>query len=176
MRPLVLLPFLALAGCGTSPSEVRRAAQSHRCPASTPEFAPRHVLPQTPGGTSLVRADPKDAERYKAPFQQTLGKRLRSVRVGVVTERGEEFGTAVVVVNSTERMGDPRDVLRGAQANARPGAHPEEYTIAGRPGMISEESDGAIAAVAIANCAMVMLSGPDTPMVKRVAGHLRSPE
>jgi hypothetical protein len=71
-------------------------------------------------------------------------------------------------------MGDPRDVLAGAQDNARPGTHPRAYTIAGRPGMISEESDGAIAAVAISDCAMVMLSGPDTPMVKRIAAHLEA--
>jgi hypothetical protein len=176
---LLAIAALVLIGCGASGSDVRRAQQEERggpCPEGTRELRPRDVLPTTPQGTSIAQADPKDAERYVTPFKAALGERLKSVRTAVVLERGADFGTAVVVVNGTEKMGDPRDVLRGAQANAREGTRPREYTIAGRPGMISEESDGAIAAVAISDCAMVMLSGPDTPMVKRIAGRLEAQE
>jgi hypothetical protein len=178
LRPLALIVLLSAAGCGggNGTEESRGAGPGGPCPDGTAEVRPRDVLPETPAGTSLGPADPKDAQRYVEPFQQGLGERLRSVRTAVVTERGEDFGTAVVVVNAKEKLGDPNDVLEGAQDSSRPGAHPEPYEIAGRPGMISEESDGAIAAVGIADCAMVMLSGPDTPMVKQIAGHMRAPE
>jgi hypothetical protein len=176
--PRSLLPAavatLVLIGCGASGSDVKRAQQDEPCPEGTRELKPRDVLPTTPPRTRLGQADPTDAKRYVEPFKAALGDRLKSVRTAVVLERNADFGTAVVVINGTEKMGDPRDVLAGAQDNARPGTHPREYTIAGRPGMISEESDGAIAAVAISDCAMVMLSGPDTPLVKRIAGHVKA--
>jgi hypothetical protein len=169
-----LIAALALVGCGASGSDVKRAQQDGPCPEGTRELKPRDVLPTTPPRTRLGQADPTDAKRYVEPFEAALGDHLKSVRTGVVLERNANFGTAVVVVNGTEKMGDPRDVLAGAQDSARPGTNPRAYTIAGRPGMISEESDGAIAAVAISDCAMVMLSGPDTPMVKQIAGHLQA--
>ena len=178
LRPLALFVLVAAAGCGggNDAKESRGSGPAGACPDGTAEVRPRDVLPDTPAGTALGLADPKDAQRYIDPFEQGLGDRLRSVRTAVVTERGEDYGTAVVVINATEKMGDARDILQGAQDNARPGTQPKEYEIAGRPGMISEESDGAIAAVGIADCAMVLLSGPDTPMVKQIAGHLRTPE
>ena len=175
---LSLLPAtvaaLALIGCGASGSDVRRTQQDGPCPEGTRELRARDVLPTPPPGTRLGQADPKDAQRYVDAFKTTIGENVKSVRTAVVLERGESFGTAVVVVNSSDRMGDPRDLLRGAQANPRPGANPQPYTVAGQPGMISEESDGAIVMGAVSPCAMVMLSGPDTPLVKRIAGRIEA--
>jgi hypothetical protein len=84
-----------------------------------------------------------------------------------VLERGEDFGTAVIVVNSSNRMGDPTDMLARGPIRGRTRSRAS-------PGMISEESDGAIVMGAVSPCALVMLSGPDTPMVKRVAGRIEA--
>jgi hypothetical protein len=174
--PPALVAALALVGCGASGSEVRGTHEGGPCPEGTRELRPRDVLPSTPAGTELSQADPKDAQRYVDAFKTTIGEQLKSVHTGVVTERGKDFGTAVVVINGDERMGDPRDILRGAQDNPQPGSNPQPYTVAGQPGMISEESDGAIVMGAVSQCAIVMLSGPDTPLVKRIAGRLESQE
>jgi hypothetical protein len=171
-----VLSSLALIGCGASGSDVQQAKQDGPCPEGTRELRPRDVLPTTPAGTELGQADPKDAQRYIDGFKTGIGEHVKSVRAAVVTERGENYGTAVVVVNGSERMGDPRDLLRGAQDNPRPGSNPQAYTVAGQPGMISEESDGAIVMGVVSPCAMVMLSGPDTPMVKRIAGRIEAKE
>jgi hypothetical protein len=170
----LLVATVVLIGCGASGSKVRETKQDGPCPEGTRELRARDVLPTNPPGTELGPADPKDAQRYIDAFETGIGEHVKSVRAAVVTERGENFGTAVVVVNSSDRMGDPRDILRGAQSNPRPGSNPQPYTVAGQPGMISEESDGAIVMGAISPCAMVMLSGPDTPMVKRIAGRLEA--
>lgn len=169
-----IVATLALIGCGASGSELKRAQQDKGCPDGTRELRPRDVLPTTPAGTSLGQADPKDAQRYIDGFKTAIGENVKSVRAAVVTERGQDYGTAVVVVNSKENLGDPRDLLRGAQENQQPGSNPQPYTVAGQPGMISEESDGAIVMGAVSPCAMVMLSGPDTPLVKQIAGRLQA--
>jgi hypothetical protein len=162
---------LCAAGCGGSGAGT--AANSADpgpggpCPEGTPIVQARDVIGPVPRGFEVVPGDNEVLKSLVAEMKAGFGESWRRHDAKILLRRGAVNGTAVLVINSTDRH---EDTMRGFLAAERDaGTRGETIEVAGERGRLLVAADGGYAAVAPAGeCAMVMLFA-DTERLMRTA-------
>lgn len=179
---LVLSIFLlAASGCGGDGGSATQAdtkQATKRCAAGDGQLRVADVLDQAPPGLEIVKADMKALKPLTDPLRTSLGSRLRGFDARAVVPKGEEFGTAVVIVNANEATKpDGSDVLEGAREGAKEekGKY-EEITVADKKAAIVQYGDVHQIAVPLGRCSVGMLIDQDRKRLLAVADALHAPD
>jgi hypothetical protein len=154
-------------GCGhVEPLDVRS------CPSGKDVVHATDVIGQPPPKGYDI--DPGDKQALKAvaeQFKARIGDSWRGYDGRVLVRHNEANGTAVLVINSSEKTGGSSALIEGAESGAKEaGQTAERLTIAGNEGRMVQSSDGAYIAMApTGRCAVVMLIADRAELVRNTA-------
>jgi hypothetical protein len=172
MRRTLVVVGLSMCGLGcgqVQPLDVRG------CPSGKDVVHATDVIGQPPPEGYDI--DPGDKRALKAvadQFKTELGDTWRGYDARVLVRHEQVNGTAVMVLNSSEKIGDGGELIRGAENGAKEaGQTAERVTIAGHEGRMVPTSDGAYIAMAPSGrCAVVMLIADRPELVRDTADAL----
>jgi hypothetical protein len=181
----LLLMMFVVAGCGGDEKSDRAGggggkssekSSDERCAAGEGDLEVADVLPEAPSGHEVVTADREKLRPLLDPLRKALGGRLRGFKVKAVVPKGEELGTAVVIANVSEDIGDPEDVLKGAKQSAKEqkGRY-EEISAAGAKAAFVDYGDVFQVSVPLGKCSVGTLIDQDEKRIRAVAGALKEP-
>ncbi len=183
MRPALLLiaTLLALvaAGCGedetaSSPSETPEAQNT--CEEGTESVTLDDVIGTPPEGYELDPGRRKAIDQLVNRFRQTMGEVYRDHEAKVLLERGEQEGTVVVVINTSEDIGEDEDeFLEGvASGEDESGLKGSDIEIGERPGRLQLGPDGSAFAIApTGSCAFVALVASREALLREAASAVK---
>jgi hypothetical protein len=168
-RLLAVLVAASLSGLGcghVEPLDVRG------CPSGKDLVRATDVIGQPPPKGYDI--DPGDKRALKAvadQFKARIGDSWRGYDGRVLVRHNEVNGTAVLVINSSEKTGGSSALIKGAESGAKQaGQTAEPVTIAGAEGRMVQGSDGAYIAMApTGRCAVVMLIADRAELVRDTA-------
>ena len=164
-------------GGGGGGGSASSAATDKGCKEGEGHLKVSDVLDKAPEGLQIVEADKKSLKPLTDPLRKALGDRLRGFDAKAVVPKGEEFGTAVVIANANEAIGDADEVLKGARVAAEQNdGKLEEITVAGNPAAFVDYGEASQISVKLSNCAVGLLVDQDKERLRAVADALHAPE
>jgi hypothetical protein len=172
-RSILLVLLLALCGCGARDAVVKGRSPDAPCPAGTQPVTVRDVVGQPAKGWELWPGDQKELRKYALSFRADMGDAWRGYRSAALIRRGEEVGTAVVVINATTQT--PGEALiAGMESGAdEVDRDLEEITIAGREGRLVHAIDDSYVAMAPSHqCSILILVSLEEQALRDAAATL----
>jgi hypothetical protein len=156
--PLLLLLVVSLCGCGARDAVVKRPTPTPPCPAGSAPVSVRDVVGDPARGWDLWEGDKKQLRKFALGFRDRIGDAWRGYRAAVLIRDGQEYGTAVVVINAKEQTGGD-DLIQGMEQAAEQAKRPlQDITLAGREGRLVHAIDDSYVAMAPSHqCSVLVL-------------------
>jgi hypothetical protein len=177
---VALVACLALASCGaveTGFKSAREGAKNARCKSAGSAVTVKDVMPQAPAGHETVEADEEPLKPFLDSLRKGVGAGLRNIETRAVIPKGEEWGTAVVLLNFKESSGGPAAILGTAKQDAKDaGGTYEQVSVAGKDAAFVHAYDSNQITAALGDCSMVFLIDEDRKRIKLVAAEFKQPD
>jgi len=166
-----MVAVAALSMCGLGCGQVQ-PLDVRGCPSGDDVVHATDVIGQPPPkGYDIDPGDKQALKRVAEQFKAGGGKSWRGYDARVLVRHKATSGTAVVVINTDDKIGDGGELIRGAEKGAeQTGQTAEKMSIAGKEARMVPTSDGAYIAMApTGRCAVVMLIADRAELVRDTA-------